>query len=188
MTRALSRSLVCGLAIAAIASTAADAFADRIRCASRDYRYAYCDTPGRVVAARVVKRYSKRPCLQNYTWGIENGGIWVDDGCDAEFDVAIRGGGGGPRPPYATRPPIADAPSWAIGEWRGEGYRFNVYRGGSVVLARGGRYDRGYINDNEVILNDGSRLIVDRDRRGMRLVWPGGRRIYLTRDREYDYR
>ena len=182
-----SRPAVIGVVAAVVIAMAGDAFADRIRCASRDYRYAFCDTPGRVVGARVVRRYPKRPCLQNYTWGIENGGIWVDDGCDADFDVVIRGAGG-PRPPFANRPPMADAPSWAVGEWRGEGYRFDVYRGGSVVLARGGRYDRGYINDNQVILNDGSRLVVDRDRRGIRLVWPGGRRIYLSRAREFDYR
>jgi hypothetical protein len=181
-----SRRFAIGLVIALVASTATDAVAERIRCGSRDYRYAFCDTPGRVVSARVVRRYSKRPCQQNYTWGIEAGGIWVDDGCDAEFDVVLRGPGG-PRPPY-TRPPVADAPSWAVGEWRGEGYRFTVYRGGSVVLSRGGRYDRGYMRDNDIVLNDGTRIVADRDRRGLRLVWPGGRRIYVTREREFDYR
>jgi hypothetical protein len=188
MTRATSRSLVCGLVIAVIASTVADAFADRLRCASRDYRYAFCETDGRVVGARIVKRYSKRPCMQDYSWGIEANGIWVDDGCDAEFDVAVRGYGGGPRPPFGGRPPVADAPGWAVGEWRGDGIRLTVFRGGSVIISRGRDHDRGYMSGNEVVLYNGSRVLVDRDRRGLRLEWPGGRRAYVSRSREFDYR
>ena len=189
MVTGFSRRMVIGLVAAVITATAADAFGERIRCASRDYRYAFCDTNGRVVAARVTRRYSKRPCQEGYTWGFEAGGIWVDDGCDADFDVVLRGPGGGPRPGYGYgRPPVADAPSWMVGEWRGDGVRLTVFRGGSVIVTRGRDADRGYMNGNEVVLFNGSRIAIDRDRRGLRLEWSGGRRAYLSRSREFDYR
>jgi hypothetical protein len=175
-----------------VALTATDAFAERVRCGSRDYRYAFCSTPGRVVSGRIARRYSKRPCLQNYTWGWQRDGIWVDDGCDADFDVVLRGSGGS-RPPLPGPPPYAGPPAsavpadWAIGEWRTEGYRLTVYRGGSVVLAYGRSYDRGYMSGSEVVLREGTRLIVDRDRRGLSLGWPIGRRLYFTRVRQFSY-
>jgi hypothetical protein len=183
-----SRRVVVGMVVALVTTMAGEAFADRIRCASRDYRYAFCETNGRVVRARIVDRHSKRPCLQDYSWGIEANGIWVDDGCDADFDVVVRGFGGGPRPPFPVRPPVVDAPGWAVGEWRGDGIRLTVFRGGSVILSRGRGNDRGYMSGNEVVLYNGSRIGVDRDRRGLRLEFPGGRRAYVSRSRSFDYR
>jgi hypothetical protein len=187
--RSRSRGVLIALVAVLTVLTASDALAERLRCASRDYRYAFCPTPGRVVAARVVRRHSKRPCLQNYSWGFQRDGIWVDDGCDADFDVSLRGqvGPPDPRPPFGG-PPASVAPApWAIGEWRGAGYRLTVYRGGSVVLARGRNYERGYMDGDNVTLHDGTRLDADRERTGMQLTWPGGRRVFLRRERGFDY-
>ena len=38
-----------------------------------------------------------------------------------------------------------------------------------------------------VVLYDGTRLRADRDRRGLRLIWPIGRGLYFTRVREFRY-
>ena len=55
-------------------------------CQSRYDRYQYCrtDTRGGV---RLIRQLSKTPCRQNQTWGYERGGVWVDGGCRAEFEV-----------------------------------------------------------------------------------------------------
>jgi hypothetical protein len=187
--RSFSRSLAVVLMSAgAVVVAAGDALAERIRCSSRDYRYAFCSTRQQVVSARLVKRHSRRPCEASYTWGWQRDGIWVDDGCDADFDVVLRDFGPGPRPPLPG-PPIGGPPAginpspWTIGDWRGQGYRLSVYRGGSVVLSGAGirRQERGYINGDEIVLYDGQRLRVARDRNRLRLSWPNGRGVVLSR-------
>jgi hypothetical protein len=198
MPRFARPALIGAIAAAAVTLLAGDAFGDRIRCGSRDYRYEFCPVPGgRVVNARVVRRHSKRQCVQNFSWGIERDGIWVDDGCDADFDVAIRGGGPGAggsypgsgpgRPPFGRPPQTANPAQWAVGEWRGQGYRFTVYRGGSVIISRGNQYERGYMDGDDITLYDGTRLDADRERNQLRLTWPNGRQLRLRRERDFDY-
>jgi len=41
---------------------------------------------------RLVKQNSESPCTEGRSWGSDNDGIWVDDGCRAEFSVGERGG------------------------------------------------------------------------------------------------
>lgn len=48
------------------------------------YRLCRVDTRGGV---RMIRQLSKTPCRQNQTWGYERGGVWVDGGCRAEFEV-----------------------------------------------------------------------------------------------------
>lgn len=179
---------VVALTIAVMALTAGDAAAERIRCSSRDYRYAFCGTDKRIVSARLVKRHSKNACVDRRTWGWQRDGIWVDDGCDADFDVVLRDFGPGPRPPLpgppAQGPPAGMNPSpWTVGEWRGQGYRLSVYRGASAVLSSppNGAIDRGYMNGTELVLYDGTRLRVERDANNLRLRWPNGRGVVLRR-------
>jgi hypothetical protein len=64
-----------------------------IRCESRDYRDRYCpaDTYGGV---RVARQLSNTACYQGRNWGYDEGGIWVSDGCAAEFVT------NGDRPDY----------------------------------------------------------------------------------------
>lgn len=67
--------------------------AKRVVCSSADYRYSYCgvDTRGGV---QLTNRLSKSRCQYGRSWGYDGGGIWVDNGCSAEFLVA----GSGRRP------------------------------------------------------------------------------------------
>jgi len=58
-----------------------------LTCNSNGYRYNYCnaDTQGRVL---LVREYSTgNLCRQGSGWGYDNGGIWVDRGCNAEFAI-----------------------------------------------------------------------------------------------------
>ena len=55
-------------------------------CESENYRYNFCAT-GRLRDAQLVDQRSQAPCIRGRTWGVEREGVWVDDGCDAEFRV-----------------------------------------------------------------------------------------------------
>ena len=56
-----------------------------IRCESRDFAQAVCRVSGRDV--RLARQISQAPCVEGRTWGHESRGIWVDQGCAAEFEV-----------------------------------------------------------------------------------------------------
>ena len=64
-----------------------------IRCESRDQRTAYCgaDVSGTV---RIVNQLSSNSCIQGRTWGADNRGLWVTDGCRADFEIAANQGYG----------------------------------------------------------------------------------------------
>ena len=67
-----------------------------IQCESRDYQQNFCGTGvqdlPRVGRAAAVEA----PCIQGRSWGWDQRGIWVSQGCSAVFSFAA---GGGPPPP-----------------------------------------------------------------------------------------
>lgn len=71
---------------------------DVVRCESSDRRTRHCnvDTRGGV---RLVRQLSDARCIEGSTWGTDRNGIWVTQGCRAEFAL-----GGGYRPGPGTRP------------------------------------------------------------------------------------
>jgi hypothetical protein len=62
-----------------------------ITCRSGNGQRVYCeaDTTGGV---RLTRQISDYPCQQGATWGFDTRGIWVDQGCGAEFDVRANAG------------------------------------------------------------------------------------------------
>jgi len=42
----------------------------------------------------MVRQMSNSPCVRGQSWGNDNGGIWVDRGCRAQFRVTGYGGSG----------------------------------------------------------------------------------------------
>jgi hypothetical protein len=60
-----------------------------IRCESDNYKFRRCsaDTSGRV---RLARELSDTPCRRGENWGYDARGIWVDNGCAAEFYVTNR--------------------------------------------------------------------------------------------------
>ncbi|MBS7457527.1 DUF3011 domain-containing protein [Coralloluteibacterium stylophorae] len=58
------------------------------RCKSYDFDYNHCDADVRGARVELVRQRSKTDCRQGRNWGVDRGGIWVDEGCDAEFRVA----------------------------------------------------------------------------------------------------
>jgi hypothetical protein len=75
---------------------------DLVRCESRDNRSHSCAiSAGRNGNIRLLRQLSGKPCIENQTWGRSRSGVWVTQGCRAEF-VTSRGGnnnGGYQRPP-----------------------------------------------------------------------------------------
>ena len=68
-----------------LSSTQAPA-SERITCESRNQRYNHCrvDTDNRV---KLKQQLSDAPCIEGKTWGYDKKGVWVDQGCRAEFKV-----------------------------------------------------------------------------------------------------
>ena len=58
-------------------------------CESRNYAYAVCPT-GRISGAQLVRQLSQAPCIQGQSWGFHRDGIWVDRGCEGEFEILTR--------------------------------------------------------------------------------------------------
>lgn len=64
----------------------------RFTCESIDGAPRFCaaDSRGDV---RLVRQISRSACVEGRTWGRERGGVWVEQGCRAEFEVTGRGRG-----------------------------------------------------------------------------------------------
>lgn len=64
-----------------------------VRCESRDRRRNYCamETRGGV---RMARQLSDARCIQGSSWGYDGRGVWVADGCRADFISGQSSGGG----------------------------------------------------------------------------------------------
>jgi len=62
-----------------------------IACESKDYQYRFCAVDlggaGRVSVARQI---SDRPCVEGRNYGANRAGVWVNEGCAAEFQIDRR--------------------------------------------------------------------------------------------------
>ena len=60
-----------------------------IRCESVDGRQRHCpiDTRGGV---RLVRQLSRTACIEDRNWGHDRRGVWVQDGCRADFESGDR--------------------------------------------------------------------------------------------------
>lgn len=57
-----------------------------ISCKSTEWSYNHC--PARNPRkARLVQRLSDASCVKGSSWGVDRYGIWVDNGCEAEFEI-----------------------------------------------------------------------------------------------------
>jgi hypothetical protein len=57
-----------------------------ITCSSDNGSRQYCPANTRY-GVRLIRQRSGSPCRQNYSWGYDQRGIWVDRGCRADFSV-----------------------------------------------------------------------------------------------------
>ena len=92
--RALLALLTVVLTVALL--TAAPASADdRVVCESRKDKREFCSVYRAYEAdIRLSRQFSDSSCIEGISWGRNDRGIWVDDGCRAEFSIrrGYRGG------------------------------------------------------------------------------------------------
>lgn len=62
----------------------------RFVCESTGGSTRFCPAGGRG-EVRLVRQVSRSPCIEGRTWGRERDGVWVGQGCRAEFEVSGRG-------------------------------------------------------------------------------------------------
>ena len=199
------RAIVLGLTVLA-AMSPADAWAQRtIRCKSDQFRYNWCSSGEPIRYARLQHQRSDSPCIQGRSWGWQRTGIWVDNGCEADFFVETYynppppppdygggwgggsgwGGGGGGYGGGGYEP----APNWAVGQWqtyepvKGFYRSLSVYPTGSASYTGGGGTRSGYWTRNgEVRLSDGLRLeITRRSRIEIEVFHPSHGRLIMRR-------
>ncbi len=194
--------LAAGLA----AAGAGAAEAQEIRCASKDYKYNFCRVGFTVRHVELVRKLSKSDCDFGRSWGYQTRGVWVNHGCEAIFALNPGGGGwggsggswggggwGGSGGSWGGGSSWA-VPGWAVGrwqgrdQWQGRPVVLTVYPGGAVRWQAygwgGGGMSGHWRGSDNIVLNDGTRIDVDRlsfDSRRIRLEWRGGRRMYFRR-------
>lgn len=61
-----------------------------VRCKSSGYEANYCPANARRTGVYLQRQISKAPCIEGRTWGNDGRGIWVSQGCEAEFRVEGR--------------------------------------------------------------------------------------------------
>jgi hypothetical protein len=188
MRATISWMLSCALVATAMPVTAAaDASATvsadeyTIRCESGRFgRQKYCpaETDGRV---RLVRDYSRGRCVEWRTWGYDRRGVWVDNGCKAEFRVGKDGGigtggavaiGGAVAGAAILAAILANrnkddhkdeaqgAEDWMVGRFRGfaplhdRDFEITVERNGTVTGESQGDTLTGHISKDRLHLGD----------------------------------
>lgn len=66
-----------------------DAGPQVIRCESNDGRSRGCPIDARG-GVRLIRQLSRSPCIEGQTWGRDRHGLWVSQGCRAEFEIGYR--------------------------------------------------------------------------------------------------
>jgi hypothetical protein len=72
-----------------IAGTAATVSRRTIVCESQSNRRNHCPVDTRL-GLDLVRQLSDSPCVRNRTWGEDRDGVWVDQGCRAEFAARVQ--------------------------------------------------------------------------------------------------
>lgn len=62
-----------------------------IRCRSTDGRFRHCPVNGWVRGAQLTRQIGGGNCSQGRSWGYDDRGVWVDRGCQGEFQVWTGG-------------------------------------------------------------------------------------------------
>jgi CxxC motif-containing protein len=77
-----------------------------INCSSNNGKRNWCAI-GNSRDVQLVRQISGSPCVRGSTWGIDQRGLWVDNGCRADFAI----GRGGPGPPAYAPPQLVTCSS-----------------------------------------------------------------------------
>ena len=165
---------------------------DSIRCESNDGRRNYCGNYD-YNRVRLDRQISDSPCVNGRSWGVDDRGLWVDNGCRALFTIegrsrhdgnGDRGEHGGAYGGYSNNgwwdpdpndswPPRGE---WRGGKWASGGacfYQDREFRGSYFCMRRGEQREElgGYGDQISSIRTFGGVRVTiydDRDFRGAR--------------------
>jgi hypothetical protein len=115
-----------------------------VRCESVGGHRTFCPV-GRIERVRVSRQLSQRSCIRGRNWNYDSRGIWVSNGCRANFQVS-RGSRNGDRG-YGDRTGYGDRND------NGDRYGDNDRYGNNDAYDSNG----GYYNDDGYYYNDGNR-------------------------------
>ena len=118
---------------------ATDRIPGTLLCESENNGRKHCDTDTRF-GLTLVRQLSQNICVRDRTWGVDKDGVWVDDGCRAEFTI-------GHEAPAVTMTSAAPAPATLICESI-DGKRANC----AVDTSMGVRLYR-QMSDSDCLLN-----------------------------------
>jgi len=93
---------------------------DIVNCASRDFQHNFCATDARILSASIVRQISRASCVLGRNWGWRGNGIWVSEGCEADFRI---------RTEFRPQPP---APGPGVTVCESHEYRYNFCPTGPV--------------------------------------------------------
>jgi len=67
-----------------------------LNCSSNSYEKVWCEVQGGddIVDANIVRRLSNAGCDRRDDWDVDDGALWVRNGCRADFEVILAGGYG----------------------------------------------------------------------------------------------
>ena len=60
---------------------------DSVNCSSENGRYNHCRANVYNARVELVRQHSKSGCRHGQDWGYDRGGVWVDNGCRATFEI-----------------------------------------------------------------------------------------------------
>ncbi|MEO8485061.1 MAG: DUF3011 domain-containing protein [Betaproteobacteria bacterium] len=96
---------------------------DRMSCDSRNFQYAFCAVPARVFNAELIRQRSQRDCIVGRTWGWREDGVWVTNGCQADFRV---------RTEFRPTPPVGPG----VISCESRSFRYSFCSTGPIVSAQ----------------------------------------------------
>ncbi len=82
-----------------------------LNCSSNSYEKVWCELQGGgdIVDAAIVRRISNAGCDRRDDWDIDNGSLWVRNGCRADFEVVLAS-----TPAYGRDDDLAGGPGGYI--------------------------------------------------------------------------
>jgi hypothetical protein len=125
--------LVLALSQPATSQVAAQPAPTTVSCASKPGERTQCaaDTSAGVV---LVRSTGSAACLLGKTWGYDQTGVWVTDGCAGEFALGQGAAPGAPAPAPEARKPTERIEMW--GEFEpGDGFLIGRSSAGELVIS-----------------------------------------------------
>jgi hypothetical protein len=135
-------------------------------------RHCPADTSGGVA---LQKSNGTKPCLLGKTWGYDDAGVWVADGCSGQFQLGQVSNPPAPAPAATTSDPSKPATSYVPVETWGEfdpGRGFLIGRGSAGEMSISGYALVRYVNQTPGEQTYTDHLGNDRTVDGRNDIWP----------------